>query len=62
VESALLGGGKNADTEANYVVYGKGGGDRKEKSVMTGDDPFYAAVAVAGIFFLWAEGGGLALE
>jgi hypothetical protein len=50
-KSALLGGGKNADTEANDVVYGKGGGDRKEKSVMTGDDPFYAAVAVAGIFF-----------
>jgi len=62
LESVLLGGGKNADTQDNSVVEGKGGGDRKETFQITGDDPFYAALAAALLFFLWASAGGLSLH
>ncbi len=55
-------GGKNADTEDNSVIYGKGGGDRKQSFQLTGDDPLYAAIAVAGVFLLWASSGGLSLH
>ena len=62
VESLLLEGGKNADREDDRVVEGKGGGDRKKKFELTGDDPLYAALAVALAFFLWAGNGGLSLH
>jgi hypothetical protein len=61
-ERFLLGGGKNADTEDNSVIEGKGGGDRTEKFQLTGDDPLYAALAAAVLFFLWASAGGLSLH
>ncbi len=61
VERLVL-GGKNAETEDSSVIYGKGGGDRKQSFQLTGDDPFYAAIAVAGIFALWASAGGLTLH
>ena len=62
VERMLLGGGKNADTEDDGVVYGKGGGERKKKFALTGDDPLYAAGAAALAFFIWASSGGLSLH
>uniref|UniRef100_A0A7S3PXS1 Peptidase M41 domain-containing protein n=1 Tax=Chaetoceros debilis TaxID=122233 RepID=A0A7S3PXS1_9STRA len=62
IERILLGGGKNADTEDAAVIYGKGGGDRKEKFQLTGDDPLYAAGAAAAAFAIWASSGGLSLH
>ena len=44
------------------VVYGKGGGDRKQKFQLTGDDPLYAALASAALFLAWASSGGLTLH
>ena len=61
-ERLFLGTGKNADTEDKSIVEGKGGGDRLPKFELTGDDPFYVALAIAGIFFLWASAGGLTLH
>jgi hypothetical protein len=61
VEQLAL-GGKNADTEANDVIYGKGGGDRKQKFQLTGDDPLYAALASTSLFLAWAVSGGLTLH
>jgi hypothetical protein len=55
-------GGKNADTEETRVVEGVGGGSKKEKFALTGDDPVYAAIAVSLIFLLWANSGGLSLH
>jgi hypothetical protein len=62
IERTLLGGGKNADVEDDMVIYGKGGGDRKGKFSLTGDDPLYAAAAAALAFFVWASSGGLSLH
>jgi hypothetical protein len=62
LERTFLGGGKNIDVEDSGFVEGKGGGERKEGFQMTGDDPFYAAVAVALAFFAWASNGGLTLH
>ncbi|KAL7487006.1 hypothetical protein ACHAW6_012615 [Cyclotella cf. meneghiniana] len=62
IERAFLGGGKNIDVEDSSIVEGKGGGERKEGFQMTGDDPFYAAMAVAMAFFAWASNGGLTLH
>ena len=62
IERILLGGGKNADTEDDGVVYGKGGGERKKRFVLTGDDPLYAAGAAALAFFVWASSGGVSLH
>ena len=61
VENLAL-GGKNADTEDEGVIYGKGGGDRKQKFQLTGDDPLYAALASAALFLAWASSGGLTLH
>ena len=61
IEKMLL-GGKNIDTEDDSVVYGKGGGYRKKSFQLTGDDPIYAALGVAFIFFAWASAGGLSLH
>jgi hypothetical protein len=62
LERLLLSGGKNADTEDNSVIEGKGGGDRKEGFQLTGDDPLYAALGVALLFFAYASSGGLSLH
>mmetsp|Transcript_18287 Transcript_18287/g.25768 ORF Transcript_18287/g.25768 Transcript_18287/m.25768 type:complete len:526 (+) Transcript_18287:172-1749(+) len=61
VERLFL-GDKNADTKETDIVEGKGGGYRKEKFVLTGDDPLYAALAAATAFFIWASSGGLSLH
>ena len=55
-------GRKDINGERTDVIEGKGGGDRKEKFVMTGDDPLYAALALAFAFFVWASTGGLTLH
>ena len=61
LEKALL-GGKNADTEETRVIAGIGGGNKKGGFSITGDDPLYAALAVAFIFFAWASSGGISLH
>lgn len=62
LERYLLMGGKNADTEDNSVMEGKGGGDKKETFQLTGDDPLYLALGAALLFFAWASSGGLSLH
>jgi hypothetical protein len=62
IENTFLGGGKTIDVEDLSVVEGRGGGERKRGFQMTGDDPFYAAMAVAFAFFAWASNGGLSLH
>ena len=62
IENTFLGGGKNIDAEDSGVIEGKGGGERKKSFELTGDDPFYAAIAVAFAFFAWASSGGLTLH
>lgn len=62
IENTFLGGRKNIDAEDFSVVEGRGGGDRKRSFELTGDDPFYAAIAVAFAFFAWASSGGLTLH
>jgi len=61
LERILL-GGKNTDTEEDGVTEGVGGGYRQESFALSGDDPLYAAIAVATIFLLWASAGGLSLH
>ena len=61
LEQALL-GGKNADTEETRVVSGIGGGNKKARFAITGDDPLYVAIAVAFAFFAWASSGGISLH
>ena len=55
-------GGKNSETEDDSVIYGKGGGERKKGFQLTGDDPLYAALAIAAFFLAWASAGGLSLH
>ncbi|KAL7536144.1 hypothetical protein ACHAWF_005378 [Thalassiosira exigua] len=62
VERSFLGGSKSIDVEDSEVIEGKGGGDRKQAFQLTGDDPLYAAMAVAVAFFAWASNGGLSLH
>lgn len=62
VERTFLGGSKTIDVQDSGVIEGKGGGERKEGFQLTGDDPLYAALAVAVAFFAWATNGGLALH
>lgn len=62
VERTFLGGGKTIDVEDSGTIEGKGGGDKKPTFQLTGDDPFYAAIAVAVAFFAWASNGGLSLH
>lgn len=56
-------GEKNADTEENRLVEGRGGGYVKEKKFIniTGDDPLYIALGIAFIFLAWATSGGISL-
>ena len=62
IENTFLGGKKSIDAEDSGVIEGKGGGERMKKFELTGDDPFYAAIAVAVVFFAWASSGGLTLH
>jgi hypothetical protein len=61
IEKIFL-GGKNADVEETRVISGIGGGDKKKSFAITGDDPLYAAIAVAVSFLIWAVNGGLSLH
>ncbi len=62
IERTFLGGRKTIDVQDTGVVEGKGGGKRKQRFQMTGDDPLYAALAVAVVFYAWASSGGLSLH
>lgn len=63
LEKLLIGGDDNSiDTSQTDMVEGKGGGYRKETFRLTGDDPLYAALVVAGGFLLWALSGGISLH
>ena len=62
IEKTFLGGGKNIDADDSGVIEGKGGGDREKGFELLGDDPFYAAIAVALAFAAWASSGGLTLH
>jgi len=62
VEQTFLGGSKTIDVEDSSVIEGKGGGERRQKFELTGDDPFYAAVAVALAFAAFAFNGGISLH
>ena len=62
LEKVLIGDPKTADVEENRLVEGKGGGYRKQKYFLTGDDPFYLALGAATVFLLWASSGGLSLH
>jgi len=58
----LLFDDKNADTKETRIVQGKGGGYRKQRFQLTGDDPLYAAVATSMLVLLWALNGGVTLH
>lgn len=62
LEQFFLGNEKNIDTVEDRYVEGKGGGSRKQKLQLTGDDPLYLALAVASVFLAWASSGGLTLH
>lgn len=62
IERTFLGGSKTIDVEDVGVIEGKGGGERRQGFQLTGDDPLYAALAVAVVFFAWASEGGLSLH
>eukprot|EP00977_Amphora_coffeiformis_P003799 scaffold761_cov153-Amphora_coffeaeformis.AAC.2 len=62
VEKVFLGNDRNIDTDENRMVEGKGGGYEKQTFRLTGDDPLYAALAVAVGFLVWASSGGLSLH
>ena len=57
-------GEKNADTEEDRLIEGKGGGYLKDNRLIkiSGDDPLYIALGIAFIFLAWAASGGLALH
>jgi hypothetical protein len=59
-------GGKNADTEEDRLVEGKGGGYREASGLfgiqITGDDPLYIALGISLLFVAWAVSGGLSLH
>ena len=62
IEHVLLGDTRNIDEEAGGMVEGKGGGYQQQSFRLTGDDPLYAALAVALGFLAWASSGGLTLH
>jgi hypothetical protein len=59
-------GGRNADTEEDRLVEGKGGGYRKASGLfgiqITGDDPLYIALGISLLFVAWAVSGGISLH
>ena len=63
IEKIFLGDAERTiDTVENRMVEGRGGGYQKQVVRLTGDDPLYAALAVAVGFFVWASSGGLSLH
>jgi len=62
VERFVLGSDKSINGDDKMVKEGKGGGDRKQKFELTGDDPLYAALAATAAFVVWASAGGLSLH
>lgn len=64
VERIFVGSSKNAGTEDDRFIEGKGGGGYKNDSFiqLTGDDPLYAALTVSFVFLVWASSGGLSLH
>jgi hypothetical protein len=54
--------GKHIDAEETRIENGVGGGSKKLRFVITGDDPLYAAIAIALVFLTWASNGGLTLH
>jgi hypothetical protein len=62
IERTFLGGSKTIDVQDSGVIEGKGGGERKQGFQLTGDDPLYAALAMALAFSAWASNGGLSLH
>ncbi|KAL3942584.1 MAG: hypothetical protein SGBAC_003254 [Bacillariaceae sp.] len=64
IEKLFL-GEKNADTEEDRLIEGKGGGYRKRKEPLiriSGDDPLYIALGISCLFVAWATNGGLSLH
>lgn len=62
IEQTFLGGSKTIDVEDSSLIEGKGGGERRQKFVLSGDDPIYAAVAVSLAFMTYAFNGGISLH
>jgi hypothetical protein len=62
IERTFLGGGRTIDVQDSEIIEGKGGGERKKGFQLTGDDPLYAALAVAVVFFAYASSGGISLH
>ena len=62
IEQTFLGGGRTIDVQDSEIIEGKGGGERKKGVQLTGDDPLYAALAVAVVFFAYASSGGISLH
>lgn len=62
VERLILGSDKSINGDDRSVIEGKGGGDKKQKFELTGDDPLYAALAATAAFVAWASAGGLSLH
>jgi hypothetical protein len=62
LERLLLNGIRTIDTEEDRFMEGRGGGPRRAATFLTGDDPLYLALTVAGLFLLWAFSGGLTLH
>lgn len=58
-------GEKNADTEEDRLIEGKGGGYRQSKGSfiqISGDDPLYIALGISLLFVAYATNGGLSLH
>ena len=62
VEKFVLGSDTSINGDDKMVKEGKGGGNRKQKFELTGDDPLYAALEATAAFFIWASVGGLSLH
>jgi hypothetical protein len=58
----MMKSGRSIDTVEDRLEVGKGGGSRKQVYRLTGDDPLYIAIAIAGTFLVWALAGGLSLH
>ena len=54
--------GRSIDTVEDRLEQRIGGGSRKQVYRLTGDDPLYIAITIAGIFLIWALSGGLSLH
>ena len=62
IEKMFLGDEKSMFTEDKSIIEGKGGGEKRERFAITGDDPLYFALGTAAVFLTWASSGGLTLH